>query len=680
LRTGPGYAPEVRQAPSLQVNAPLNVQTGPSGAEQVAQALGLVSKVASPILQDKIKRDAFDRTSAGQNAAVLNKVDAKREAEDNLYARGVKFATKERSVRNALAEVDRKIAETGADMAPEQRAQARDEMLKSLLGDMVNDPESAGIAAKLVEPWQTRNRAADNLEVIKEAQDETMRAEAENIKDGMTDGTFNYATSVARLAPVIGREAAVETVIDSVGAAAVNLRDERLIDTVLPESVTLADGQVIDGPRKSQKHQAKLDQYRELAHKARLEDLSQVRREDKQVFEKDWISNPLNFTEQHYDAFTKQVDSLFSEDELNSYWRARNAELERMQNGTETQSLRALYPGLRLRQLEGRLASDGKPVTPTELQQIANSEIERAAFLTGRAPQDVASEYTAIEGYVYQPMANDLQMAPPSDTELWGAATEQYFKLSPKVRELYVPDGNKRALYERTQSLLGSGKKPAEVGEMLNRQDDKAIKANLDAVETLFNKKVAKIGRRELSDGGWFGASTSVGNIANSKAISFEIKKRARERVGAGADPETAVAAATKEVVDTYVLVPGPSRDKSILLPRTREITDGFDKTVEWFYSQLPVWLEANGYDQKAGDVRLTTMPGSDQNTILTLVDRDGMVLDMGIAWSPRDLENERTRVTNNKAYEAVATAHRNRAQRERDRILSDSKFPRVRW
>jgi len=92
------------------------------------------------------------------------------------------------------------------------------------------------------------------------------------------------------------------------------------------------------------------------------------------------------------------------------------------------------------------------------------------------------------------------------------------------------------------------------------------------------------------------------------------------------------------------------------------------------------VWLEANGYDQKAGDVRLTTMPGSDQNTVLTLVDKDGMVLDMGISWSPRDLENERTRVTNNKAYEAVAAAQRNRVQRARDRIISDSKFPRVRW
>ena len=659
-----GFTPETREAPRLGVHASLNVNTAPSGAEQLAQALGLATRIAEPILTQKITKDAFDRTSAGKNAATLNAVDAKREQEDNLYARGVKFATKERAVRNALAEVDRKIAEVGAEMSPHQRAKARDDMLKEHLEDMVNDPESSGIAADLVGPWQTRNLAADNLEVIKEAEEKTIEATQENVQDQMADGTFNYMASVALLTPVIGRERAVENVVVAVGEAAVNLRDERLIDQMLPDSVKTDDGQTIDGPRKSNKYQEVLDTYRKQAHTARLEDAKQVRREQKSVFETAWIPNPERFTLKDYNFHIKQEDSLFSSDELNSYLARGIAERERIATTLEITDLRAGNPNIRLRMLKGQLAQDGKPITDEDLARQANRDIENEAAATGVPIEEVASTYAAREGYVYQPIANDLQRVPPSDTQMWGKAVEQYFKLSPEARQLHVPSDDQRARFERSQALAAAGKKPEEIAVMLDQTDERVVRSNREQLDKKWDKARLNIKSQEVNDGGWMGLSSTVGTVANRGYIESRIKAGAQARVDMGTDVDTAIKNATADVIASHVLIPGPTRDKNILLPRTAEITDDFRDTVLWFHQELPAWLKENGYDADPTKLKLSTQPGSDQNTVLTLVDENGWALDHKLKWKPADLEAMRMSITDKRSYDAAVKLQRERMLR----------------
>lgn len=81
--------------------------------------------------------------------------------------------------------------------------------------------------------------------------------------------SFNYAEEVRKLTLVIGRAKAVEQTIQTVGDAAVAACDSTIIDDLLPATITLDDGQIIDGPASSRKHAVVIAQYREQANAAR---------------------------------------------------------------------------------------------------------------------------------------------------------------------------------------------------------------------------------------------------------------------------------------------------------------------------------------------------------------------------------------------------------------------------
>jgi hypothetical protein len=154
----PEYAPQQQGATTrLGVYAPLNVQTGPSSAEQFALALGLVNRTIAPAIAQSVHDKAQDQTAEGMAAAMADTVDPKRLAEDEYYARGQKRVLADRAVLDAINEF-----QTGLDKGEIDRSSAAvlhsqfNKFMGDKLGNFLHDPEAAQWALDKLAPYQQK--------------------------------------------------------------------------------------------------------------------------------------------------------------------------------------------------------------------------------------------------------------------------------------------------------------------------------------------------------------------------------------------------------------------------------------------------------------------------------------------------------------------------------------------
>lgn len=667
LNRRPGFGLQQGGTERLTVAASLSSVPGPNlGAQRLLEALGR----GAGLLQNKLVDDAAKRTTQevqqGQLDSMLGAVDEERRQKVEAYASGVYRKEIERQTREALANWEVEKQRLGLEDAdPGTLVAAQDEYMREQLGDLADDPEAAAVIGAIYGPALNQAYVQQADKLARAQQERNQETALGNAMGRMKDGTWDYEEFVSEHSSILPRSTVVEIAVTAAVQFANNPDnpDENLIDQLLPDKITLDDGQVVDGPRHSGRFKEFIERGKAAAKAARLEKASVERAVLKSNMEKEWIDNPLSFDYATLVRELRRPDPLFSQPELISYYKAALAAEERQLTQADLLDFALAYPDIRLRTLRGALGPDGDPISDEEIQETIDRLVEREVALTGRPVEEVASAYTRREGYVYRPVANDLRRIPPTDAELWPKAVEQYFRLEPAIRELYVPDDEKRALFERSYALMSSNVPREQIGELLGKMDPNILKRNMDTFRQKWNKQRERIGKITV-DGRGLLPDIRVQDLANGPAIAAEIERRAEVRVEMGADPTTAMSQATEEVLASYVLLPGPGRGKHLLLPRTEDVTDDFSRTVDWFYRNITSFFRDNNIDADPKKVRLATVPGSDQNTILTLVDEDGVPVNLRYSWTPATLERERMAAERRAEHERAQLLQRNKRLR----------------
>ena len=269
INVGAGFQPETRQAPALQVVAPLNVRTGPSGAELLADSLGIALNTALPIAQQKIQERAADSTALGRAAAAANQVDAKRQAEDDSYAVGVKRGLVDRAV------VDFKSAartffeeEFDKSQGTEALAQSLDSIAKGSLGRFAGDADAARWMTPEVTSEIARITGAHDAELAQQFKDDRVSSASALMRDAIQNRTpIDPEEIMNRLRPILGNSEATKAYVEMVGSLAVENRAPELIEALIPEK--WADG--TPGPRSTPALNQALNQSRFYAESAARE-------------------------------------------------------------------------------------------------------------------------------------------------------------------------------------------------------------------------------------------------------------------------------------------------------------------------------------------------------------------------------------------------------------------------
>jgi hypothetical protein len=237
IREGAGFAPEVRQAPSLQVVAPLNVQAAPSGAELLARSLGLALDTVTPVALDKIKTQAADATALGRGDATINKVDAKRKAEDASYAVGVKRGMVDRAIVD-FKSMARTFYEEQFDKSQgtELLAQELDNIAKGALQNYTSDPDAVRWMTPEVANTVASITGAHDTELAKQFKDDRISSAAALMRDAFQQQQgIDPEDIMNRLRPVLGNSEATKAYVGMVGSLAVENGAPEIIDALIPE-------------------------------------------------------------------------------------------------------------------------------------------------------------------------------------------------------------------------------------------------------------------------------------------------------------------------------------------------------------------------------------------------------------------------------------------------------------
>lgn len=278
---GGGLALQTGTSPGLRVVAPLNVSVGPSQAEILAESLGVAFKAAEPHVQQRIAKDAAEATALGRNAAALNQIDAKRQAEDESYAIGVKRGMVDRGIVD-FKSMARTFYEEQFDKSQgtEALAQELDNIARGALGNYARDPEAARWIAPEVQSEVARLTGAHDQELAAQFKEDRIASSSALIRDALAEGrAVDPEEIMTRLRPVLGNREATKAYVGMVGSLAVENRSPEMIEALIPEK--WADG--TPGPRSIPELNQQLNQsryYAEAASRERESELAEAAEQD----------------------------------------------------------------------------------------------------------------------------------------------------------------------------------------------------------------------------------------------------------------------------------------------------------------------------------------------------------------------------------------------------------------
>lgn len=282
LSQSQGYGPDQgRSAPSLGVVAPLNVRTGPSGAELLAQSLGVAFDAAAPVMLDKIKTKAADSAALGRADASLGKADAKRQAEDQSYAFGVKRGLVDRAIVDFKSRAKEfYLNEFDKSQGTEVLAQELDGIAKGMLQNYTGDADAARWMVPEVMNTVNQITGAHDQELANQFKEDRIASAAALVRDAVENQQpIDPQSIMDRLRPILGGKAANEAYVEMVGSLAVEMGSPELIDALIPEQWTDASGAKIPGPRSVDGLNSKLTQfeyYAQAKERGRESELSQA--------------------------------------------------------------------------------------------------------------------------------------------------------------------------------------------------------------------------------------------------------------------------------------------------------------------------------------------------------------------------------------------------------------------
>lgn len=267
LQRAPDFSPEVGRAPQLGVYAPLNVQVEQTGAERLAEALGMINTIAQPALANAAAEQGRAAANVGMLDAQLGRVDPKRQAEDEQYARGVKRITVERATLDALNDFQRYYEESfDKTRGPEELQEEFNKFMQGRLSMFLGDAEASAWALERLAPAEQKLVAEHNAMLAEQFKLDTISTVGDAIRQSLASGQPVDVEEMKRLLTAGGftlGEAAAQYV-DIIGSLAVERRDPRLLEVLIPEK--WADGQ--RGPRSVPALLNKINQYRYYAEVA----------------------------------------------------------------------------------------------------------------------------------------------------------------------------------------------------------------------------------------------------------------------------------------------------------------------------------------------------------------------------------------------------------------------------
>lgn len=671
-----GFAPETRQAPSLGVYASTShADMSASKAQGLADALGVVSSIAQPALQKRIEKKSFENTSQGMADAANNTVDAKRQAEDDLYDRGARQVFAEKRTVDALDEY-RSRYETKFDksLGEDKLAQDIDSFAKERLGDLIGDPEMARVVAKRLLPFAQQMTGAHRANLSKEFQQEAIATVERTIRSDVDLGLeTDFEGNVQRLSSLLGdRTKANQIVIGSIIDRAVSLGSPEIIDRFIPNAGA-------NGVNVRATYSEAIDQGRAKALAVQAErDAAglQMEKGDIEIHFVDRINGQNWLTDRELRQM-QQAQKLTESERISWYSRsegARLSELERAAQMSQIDVESALDPARRLASYVGALGPNGKPLSKSDMTEIGNRRVERAVSTmvsseatseeTNAALLKAAAAFTRREGFVYEPLASALATVLPASGKAFEQAADTYAALDPTVREQYVTDRTQQARLTQFATLKAMNYSAQEATQQMAKASPDVVARNREAARGDAKKRQAVLNKRVVDDGGWFGSAVSVGDLVNSGFVAQEIDKRAEALISLGADAPTAYDTATEQVTKAWAVVPGPTKKSSLMVPRSAGVTERTPEELEWFYkSYLPTWLKSQGDGNlDAKNVRLAPMPGSDENTVFTVIDNTTLrPVAPGIGMTLRGLshkyDEDRIRRGTQAAAEAAALA-----------------------
>jgi hypothetical protein len=271
--------------PKLNVVAPLDVTAAPTQAAALARALNIGWKMAEPVLEKKAAKQGEEDAAIGSLDALTGNVDPVKQAQIEGYRIGAARTQVEQHTVAAIQDAHQ-LAATDWAALPLSDANGNkgllstmDDFFRSRLAGLEKDPEAAKIVAPMLQHALNEmagTKVRDSIAQTRQGAADVATALAMHAAQS-GDGSFKWSEQFDKLTQVYGgdRHAASTALVQAVGEAAVQAHKPSIIDTLLPQSTTLADGQQIAGPGSTPENASYLDSARRRATSLQNEDIKQ---------------------------------------------------------------------------------------------------------------------------------------------------------------------------------------------------------------------------------------------------------------------------------------------------------------------------------------------------------------------------------------------------------------------
>jgi hypothetical protein len=287
----PGFGPDQRGATQrLGVYAPLNVNTGPSGAERLATQLGVLTQAATPFVQDKIERRGYEQALAGTQAARDGVSEEVASEEDKAFQLGYRTSKADEASLMAQAEWDKHYAEeVDKSISPEKLRDEYNSFMQQRLSQFIADPSTAQRVYDHLAPNEAALVQQQQKVLANQFVEDTIATQAAFVRDRVIRGRAVNPEEVMRvLRPTLGNSGASKAYVGIIGSMAVERGDPDLLDTLIPEKWETG----VPGPRSVPELNDEINTYRYYATRAQEADA----RNAEKLAEAEWDQEKIAIT------------------------------------------------------------------------------------------------------------------------------------------------------------------------------------------------------------------------------------------------------------------------------------------------------------------------------------------------------------------------------------------------
>lgn len=636
-------------APDLGVFQSLNVQARSSRGAEMAQGLADVLGVATPIANDQIERLSEKRTTKGIADASLGRIDNEKLKRDIAYADGVEHVQTKQKIFSARAEWAEHYAQNVDKTIPTAEvARVYDDFMKERLGEVAetNPKMAAKMAPEYIEGMQ-QLVVGHQAQLTKQHIVLAENVMQQEIADAATRGVPVDFPELVRAhyqltGDLVGSST---TAINAIGQIAVQQGKPELLSQ-LPTTITLDNGKSVVNADFTSEQRERISQFRQAADAQWVKNHYVERTVQKSGIEKGWLDTlsaggTIPWADLEAQMKVPLEDHpLFTQDELISYYQ-RNLAAQEAQK--DTVMFGGMSPDKPYYMQQGMLDADGKVITKERIQNQVNREVESTMQSIvessgGEVPAPVAMaiaarEVTATEAYPYEPLVSTFINVPLDDKQTFANVADAYAELPITQRNKYVPDADRRALFERYIARRDAVGGKASVEELATA-DPELERRNLEANRATLTKIEAGIGDEYLERSflPW-NDSVQVKELHNSPYAVRSISEGVRLRVARhGMAPDTAREAATKDFLQGHILTKTQHGYRAI--PRVAGVTDLVGEGIDWIERQLPEVGKAKGVEIPKGSY-LQFDPTSRDNAEMVVAGPDGMLIAPGVLRFP---------------------------------------------